>query len=628
MDKDTALLRLRSWLMGWALSLGCCVCLASCFQLDMPGGFPWICCLLALGSTASMVFPKSGRVLLPLGALAAGYFSRKSQVRAQFLRVFGQILRVFHGAYGWNVPELPPGSGEGVLPLAVLGLMICLAVSYGVCRRKSFRWSLFLGGGSLVLCAMAPDPSPPEWALFLLLESMGVLLFTAQVREQHIRQENRLGFAAALALGIFLGGVLLLVPKESYVNQSENLRQHLSAAAGQMPGEMGSRLALVLQSTSQAPQRISLSGLGPRQPGEEPVLTVTAQSSGPLYLRQRDYDSYDGWVWTSSPRRTDTLVPVGHGMPVTLRTETAEPLLLLPQPCADALTLTGGAVENSACLTEYTLLWGESKSETPSEVYSQLPEESRRVLEGRFSEDLSPGDIEKLLLGGHYTLSPEVFPQDGGDFAAWFLENGMEGYCIHFAATAAVLLRWSGLPARLVTGYLVQTQAGVPVTVTESDAHAWAEYYDSESHSWKIFEATPSQEEAMLTVGVMAEDGPEELPEQIREGSIAYLLWGMLGVLCAAIAAAMLLRHRQLRLAGPNAQALLRWQQALHMARLLGETPPPELHTLAQKARFSPHLLTETELGEFDSYIRFCRIQLGKNSFLKRLVLHAFLGVY
>lgn len=629
MDKDTALRLLRSWLLGWTLSLGGCLCLAGCFRLNIPRGLVLQSCLLALGATGIMVLPRVRKLLLPLGALAVGYCSRLTQVRAQFLGLGRQILEVFHEAYGWQVPDLSPVSRECGVPLGLLVLALALGVGRTVCRRKSALFPLLLAGSILALCAMAPDPEPPVWALFLLLEAMGILLFTGQVRQQTPSREARLGGVSALVLGFFLAVLLFGTPKNSYVNRSEALRQRLSHAVGLLPGDPGSAfLSLLLRNAPAAPQQLSLEDLGPREPGTAPVLTVTSQSRGPLYLRQRDYDCYDGRFWTASPRRTEQLTPTSTGEPVLLQTREPEPLLLLPQPCSDALTLTGGAVENPAGITEYTLLRGEASVEPPPETCLELPNQTRAELEDRFPQIRTPQDVRELLSGGHYTLSPEEFPAEAADFALWFLGSGMEGYCLHFAATTAVLLRRCGLPARLVTGYLVETEPGIPITVTESHAHAWAEYYDEAGRCWRLLDTTPSASQTVPET--IAPRGPAaETVSQHQKAAPGHLLWA--GIALLPLPAGTLcryLRHRRMHRGSTNAQALARWRETQRLARLLGEAPHQELHVLAQKARFSPHLLTEEELREFDSYLRSCHVRLGKKSFAKRLVLGCFFGVY
>ncbi|SHF53345.1 Transglutaminase-like superfamily protein [Lampropedia hyalina DSM 16112] len=75
-----------------------------------------------------------------------------------------------------------------------------------------------------------------------------------------------------------------------------------------------------------------------------------------------------------------------------------------------------------------------------------------------------------------YTLTPGVYGPDGAD-DFWFTRR--EGFCEHIASAFAILMRGSGIPARIVTGY----QGGEPNpvdgvwTVRQSDAHAWVEVW-------------------------------------------------------------------------------------------------------------------------------------------------------
>ena len=114
-------------------------------------------------------------------------------------------------------------------------------------------------------------------------------------------------------------------------------------------------------------------------------------------------------------------------------------------------------------------------------------------------------------------------PPDAEDFALWFLREGERGYCVHFATAATVLLRAAGVPARYVTGYLTQTTAGKPVTVTGEDAHAWAEYYEPNLGLWLPLEATPAgQDTPTATQQATAPTQPPEttLPEVAPETTL------------------------------------------------------------------------------------------------------------
>jgi len=81
------------------------------------------------------------------------------------------------------------------------------------------------------------------------------------------------------------------------------------------------------------------------------------------------------------------------------------------------------------------------------------------------------------------------------------------GFCEHYAATMATLLRLMGYPARVVVGF----QGGTPslldsyLSVRASDAHAWVEYYELGLGQWRRADPTAQVD-----------------PLRIREGSDRY----------------------------------------------------------------------------------------------------------
>ena len=91
-----------------------------------------------------------------------------------------------------------------------------------------------------------------------------------------------------------------------------------------------------------------------------------------------------------------------------------------------------------------------------------------------------------------YTLTPGEIP-DGEDFALYFLEELKEGYCIHYATAAVLMLRSLDIPARFVSGYVVSISpdlVGTTVTLTDRNAHAWVEVF-YEDVGWLYLEVTP-----------------------------------------------------------------------------------------------------------------------------------------
>lgn len=87
--------------------------------------------------------------------------------------------------------------------------------------------------------------------------------------------------------------------------------------------------------------------------------------------------------------------------------------------------------------------------------------------------------MERLRSGGYtYTLEPGVAGQHSAD-EFWF--DTKLGFCEHIASAFVILMRAMDVPARIVTGYQGGERNKVDGywTVRQSDAHAWAEVWQS-----------------------------------------------------------------------------------------------------------------------------------------------------
>ena len=205
---------------------------------------------------------------------------------------------------------------------------------------------------------------------------------------------------------------------------------------------------------------------------------------------------------------------------------------------------------------------------------------------------------------------------------------------------------------------MLEAEAGQPVTVTEEDAHAWAEYYEPNLGLWLPLEATPagasptetvrprpvpvvSTEPAQTesvpptlpetqpvpqpTAAVQAPGlPPQQMPSPAAEAASLPLILVLLPlpvlVLPLQRSVRLALRRRSQRTGDPNRQALHRWRESLRLARILKESPTEVLIVLAQKAKFSQHRLTAEELAEFDSFNRSCLRRLKKKPWYLRLI--------
>lgn len=136
--------------------------------------------------------------------------------------------------------------------------------------------------------------------------------------------------------------------------------------------------------------------------------------------------------------------------------------------------------------------------------------------------------IDFMAVNYRYSLSPGKTPDDK-DFVLYFLEESKQGFCVHFASSACLLLRQMGIPARYVEGYCFDytvfddavlydlgddpsedilkswydgyNELGfdrpVSIDLTDANAHAWVEVY-FEGFGWVPVE---------FTVGAMSEEG-------------------------------------------------------------------------------------------------------------------------
>ncbi|MGL5005268.1 MAG: transglutaminaseTgpA domain-containing protein, partial [Casimicrobium sp.] len=75
-----------------------------------------------------------------------------------------------------------------------------------------------------------------------------------------------------------------------------------------------------------------------------------------------------------------------------------------------------------------------------------------------------------------YTLNPPRYDAVRSATIDNFLFEGRRGFCEHYAGSTVFLLRASGIPARVVTGYQGgEWQPSGYLLVRQSDAHAWVE---------------------------------------------------------------------------------------------------------------------------------------------------------
>jgi hypothetical protein len=210
----------------------------------------------------------------------------------------------------------------------------------------------------------------------------------------------------------------------------------------------------------------------------------------------------------------------------------------------------------------------------------------------------------------HYLLDDGRFryttnPPPAGPFPLVdFLLRDHAGYCQHFASAAALLLRLTGVPARVVVGFATGMPGpGGRFTVRDVDAHAWIEVY-FQSIGWVAFNPTPASAQANIPrqldpLAPAATSGARD-----DHASPEALGWLTVGAILTALATAGIWvlrrrsRHGPVPL-GPLLEALVRRtgghvqpsstlaELGVELARLVG----PQTAALAaqtERARFAP----------------------------------------
>ena len=104
--------------------------------------------------------------------------------------------------------------------------------------------------------------------------------------------------------------------------------------------------------------------------------------------------------------------------------------------------------------------------------------------------------------GFTYTLKPPVLNEETN--IDEFLFQSKQGFCEHYADAFVMLMRMSGVPARVVTGYQggEWNEQGKFWQIRSKDAHAWAEIWLPERHVWKRIDPTAAVSQTRVESGL------------------------------------------------------------------------------------------------------------------------------
>jgi transglutaminase-like putative cysteine protease len=130
--------------------------------------------------------------------------------------------------------------------------------------------------------------------------------------------------------------------------------------------------------------------------------------------------------------------------------------------------------------------------------YERVLKLTQRLTAGAQTDYAAVARIQAFL--ANYAYDQDV-PLSENPIPAFLFED-RAGYCQQFAGAMALMLRMSGIPARVVSGFAPGVpQAGSAYSVSDTDAHAWVEVLYP-GIGWVTVDPTPGQTPAHTDVPV------------------------------------------------------------------------------------------------------------------------------
>lgn len=630
------------------------------------------------------------------------------------------ILETLLGFYSCAYPNLSLSIGEvplgytATLPMCLWGVMIVTLCAWTILRQQTPVGVLVLSAFPLALCMVVVDTPPDRSYLFQYLICVALLVITQGCRCRDRVAGNRLCLLLILPITLLVLGLHSFLPEWPYSRKpwSDELLQQIETLLPSLHTGDG----------FSAPSKPSESfypetplDMGPPKFTGRPVLEVAAPTSGTIYLRGTALGEYSKNRWSplKSTKYSNVHTPsAGFYLQYEESEVTKKKMHIITYGDNDVvytpyylshLPYTGDSVWDYAirntnyrrsydiayCTEPPQALYSSRQSDSHSKrenydafahaLYTKLPRDTQKGAKqylqahGLYTEDPTIGPdpssytqqiAELVRSSATYDINTPPLPQDK-DFVLWFLEESPTGYCVHFASATVVLLRAAGIPARFVTGYVVNAEAGTPVTVLDSNAHAWAEYY-VDGIGWIPLDATPGEAlenilqpeettpqttteqtlpdettshtepstEAPTHETVPSESAPSaamettpdapEATKQFRIPGWIFLLPVLVLLALAYRPIVLYLRRRKLKKLPDNEAFLLCWHYSSCLARWL-KVSQNTCMDLALKARFSQHTMDKEDWDTFHNWQDALELNLSSASFIKRILVHRIL---
>ena len=680
-------------------------------------------CLVAAAMFGFCIRLGLGLVPLCASALLLGYLWNRGGLNDSLQTLVYHITDLWDRGYGWGVIRWNDRdlTSPGTI-VYLLGSFQGAVLTALLLWRKQSWLPFLLSLLPLLGCLILTDTLPELWSLIVLFTAALILLLTGRVRSRSPIQGGRLIAMLALPVAAAVLVFFASFPLENY--RGKELAQQLEDWVTSLfqeetqptqPPKPAPLMYPMVGGDDPSLNQVDLTAVGPRENDESMVMKVTAPESGYLYLRGSVYNYYTGTTWMHNGAgvqwpeeqfdRTGTLMELEittqqvHGLIYTTYNPTVDPaptagrivnsqrvksytVRYLLQPQFD---------ENWAQLIDHTLLAYDDPAAHVTCL--NLPKEAsdwagdvlhdfdwyagNRNYNAYGSWALAHEIAEYVALSTTYDTDTAPMPAGQTDFASWFMQESASGYCVHFATAAAVLLRQAGIPARYVTGYLVQARADEGVIVRQKDAHAWVEYFVP-GVGWLPLEATPGYYERVNSIPEEEEKPPQETTvppvsettepttqpttqPETRETTVPPVsqttaptsapthatattqpperdpetakpvLWALLALVGLALVIVqwrlrVWLWERRKGRGSRNHRCLLCWREAKRLCRLLGTQPPEPIHEIAQQARFGPE--DSADLKTLQHFVAQQKRLLRHHPWYKQIVYTIVLGLY
>jgi len=420
-----------------------------------------------------------------------------------------------------------------LMVMQVVQFFVTTSGNSAVLPRPTYSFALF--GAAAMACAgnyLAPAPFHREYLWYAVIFAVLFALFYLHYYDElnPLRGSNAgryAGSAAVLALAC-LGGVGLSVLLNWYQDPFDRFVMNLASHA-----EMEQS-----QGFSSRAQLDDMSRLR-REDAERVVLRVESDGR-PGYLRALAYERYTGrgWLLPAPGQDIAAVEDPPSGLPSSrwdlelfpIQDDGGSPWKPFDVwPAAqmgDAVFLPYGSTWLAAQTTRITVDENGSVRDVPNGrqmMYRAFAAAKPRVIEpsgeqlaryldipagldprieelaGRLTRGKASSRSKMAAIVSHfknnYTYSLDMQMSFQADPLAHFLLDRLAGHCELFASGAAILLRLTGVPARYVTGFVVDEKslAGGYWLARNKDAHAWVEAWDKDRREWVRLDPTPDQ---------------------------------------------------------------------------------------------------------------------------------------